>query len=99
VLVEAVVLANPRLVVWSAAPPGQAWEGHVHLQPPEYWLGQFGRLLYAPDSAGTALLRARMLETDAQHVHCRDNFYLLDRGLRYVGGADKVHHCYCGRRW
>jgi SAM-dependent methyltransferase len=78
-LVEACVSANPRTIVWSAAPPGQEWEGHINLQPAEYWLAKFGRLRYAPNMAATGALRARMLETEAQHVHCRANFSVLER--------------------
>ena len=78
-LVEACVSATPRTIVWRAAPPGQEWEGHINLQPAEYWLAKFGRLRYAPNMAATGALRARMLETEAQHVHCRANFSVLER--------------------
>lgn len=66
-----------NFIVWSAAAPGQEWEGHVNLQPPAYWLEKFAARGWVPAQTKTIKLRDRMLETNAQHVLGRQNFFVL----------------------
>jgi len=66
-----------NFIVWSAAAPGQEWEGHVNLQPPAYWLEKFAAHGWVPAQTKTMKLRNRMLETNAQHVLGRQNFFVL----------------------
>jgi Glycosyl transferase family 2 len=64
-------------IVWSAAAPGQEWEGHVNLQPPSYWLEKFAARGWVPAQARTLRLRELMFERNAQHVLGRQNFFVL----------------------
>lgn len=66
-----------NFIIWSAAAPGQEWEGHVNLQPPVYWLEKFATHGWVPAQTKTIKLRDRMLETNAQHVLGRQNFFVL----------------------
>ena len=66
-------------ILWSAAVPGQEWPGHVNLQPREYWLDKFAARGWRVDTPRTDELRRRMWETQAQHMHCKDNFFVLVR--------------------
>ncbi len=65
------------VIVWSAAAPGQEWEGHINLQHPEYWLTRFKVFGWTLDEARTAELRGRMLSTQAQHWMGAQNFCVL----------------------
>ena len=76
-IVANVVGLARNFIVWSAAAPGQEWEGHVNLQPPAYWLEKFAAHGWVPVQTKTAKLRDRMLETNAQHVLGRQNFFVL----------------------
>jgi SAM-dependent methyltransferase len=77
--VDCVTAAVGHTLVWSAAPPGQKWIGHVNLQPPEYWLTKLRAHGLAVDSNATQALRATMWRTEAQHMYCNENFYVLHR--------------------
>ena len=76
-IVDNVVGLARNFIVWSAAAPGQEWEGHVNLQPPAYWLEKFAAHGWVPAQTKTTKLRDRMLETNAQHVLGRQNFFVL----------------------
>jgi glycosyltransferase involved in cell wall biosynthesis len=65
------------VIVWSAAAPGQEWEGHINLQPPEYWLTRFRIHGWVLDEARTAQLRQLMEVHQAQHWMGRHNFCVL----------------------
>lgn len=64
-------------IIWSAAAPGQEWEGHINLQYPEYWLTRFRILGWDLDEDRTAKLRYLMHKTNAQHVLGKENFCVL----------------------
>jgi len=76
-IVENVVKRATKTIVWSAAVPGQEWDGHVNLQPPSYWLTKFAVHGWEVDAQRTSDLRRIMLETNAQHWGCKDNFHVL----------------------
>jgi hypothetical protein len=78
-LVEAVCIAAAERVVWSAARPGQDWEGHVNLQPPEYWISKFAARGFVVSDVATKHLRQAMRDLGAQHCGAADNFYVFDR--------------------
>lgn len=65
------------VIVWSAAAPGQEWEGHINLQYPEYWLSRFRARGWALDEMKTAQLRGLMEMKQAQHWMGRQNFCVL----------------------
>jgi 2-polyprenyl-3-methyl-5-hydroxy-6-metoxy-1,4-benzoquinol methylase len=77
--VASIVSGRPRMVVFSAAPPGQLWPGHINLQPASYWLAKFAAKGYHDHEQRSDILRNRMLEVHAQHEHCRMNFHILMR--------------------
>src|ERR1700690_2824043 len=79
VLVETVAHHTERMLVWSAAQPGQEGPGHVNLQFPEYWTAKLALYGLRVDEEKTATLRARMLETHAQHEYCASNFVVMVR--------------------
>ncbi len=66
-----------NFIIWSAAAPGQEWEGHINLQHPEYWLTRFRILGWDIDDDRTAKLRYLMGKTNAQHVLGKENFCVL----------------------
>lgn len=74
-----VARATRRLLVWSAAPPGQEWEGHVNCQPAAYWLERLARHDLIVDRDRTDNLRRVMRQTHAQHEHCAASFYVFRR--------------------
>lgn len=76
-IVENVARLATMRILWSAAPPGQDWPGHVNLQPPRYWLDRFLARGWRTSHGKTETLRRSMLERNAQHVYARDNFYVL----------------------
>lgn len=76
-IVENVARLANDVIVWSAAAPGQEWEGHINLQHPEYWLTRFRIFGWGLDETRTAQLRQLMLETEAQHFLGRQNFCVL----------------------
>ncbi len=78
-LVGTVTKAAERMIVWSAAPPGQDWPGHINMQPPAYWLAKFSARGWTVDAVRTAKLRELMLERHAQHEYCTGNFHVLVR--------------------
>lgn len=65
------------VIVWSAAAPGQEWEGHINLQPPSYWLERFETHGWTLDIARTGALRDLMRQTCAQHWMGSENFCIL----------------------
>jgi SAM-dependent methyltransferase len=65
------------VIVWSAAVPGQEWEGHINLQPPSYWLEKFERRGWVVDLSRTWALRDLMIGTRAQHWAAAGNFHVL----------------------
>ncbi len=69
-------------IVWSAAAPGQEWEGHINLQRPEYWLTRFRMHGWDLDEDKTAKLRYLMSKHNAQHVLGKENFCVLRRVSR-----------------
>jgi SAM-dependent methyltransferase len=77
-LVELCVSARPRLVVWSAAEPGDEWEGHVNLKPREYWLEIFRAHRYLVHVDRSAMLRKEMRDRKAQHDGGASKFYILE---------------------
>jgi 2-polyprenyl-3-methyl-5-hydroxy-6-metoxy-1,4-benzoquinol methylase len=77
VIVDNITARARKFIVWSAAAPGQEWEGHVNLQPPAYWLEKFAAHGWVPAQTKTTKLRERMFETSAQHVLGRQNFFVL----------------------
>ncbi len=75
------------VIVWSAAAPGQDWEGHINLQPPEYWLTRFRIHGWVLDEQRTAQLRTLMEVHQAQHWMGRQNFCVLvqkDKPLHFT---------------
>jgi len=76
-IVENVAVHATDVIVWSAAAPGQEWEGHINLQPPEYWLTRFRIHGWTLDEARTAQLRSLMEVHQAQHWMGRHNFCVL----------------------
>lgn len=76
-VVDQVCNAARAAIVWSAAPPGQEWPGHVNLQPPGYWLDKFFARGWEPDDGMTQRLRDLMALVHAQHCEARDNFWIL----------------------
>jgi SAM-dependent methyltransferase len=78
-LVEVVARSARKMIVWSAAPPGQGGVDHCNEQPPEYWLERFAEKGWAPDRVPTDALRILMWEWKAQHGYARSNFHVLKR--------------------
>jgi SAM-dependent methyltransferase len=78
-LVAAVCSLARERVIWSAARPGQEWEGHVNLQPAQYWLDKFKAHGFEASVYYTDQLRFAMGLHQAQHVGAASNFYVLDR--------------------
>lgn len=78
-LVGIVTSANPRLIVWSAAEPGDEWEGHVNLRPKEYWLKLFSQRRYKVNDEKTCHLRSEMIQRKAQHDGGANKFFVLER--------------------
>jgi len=76
-VVRNVVDRAQKFIIWSAAAPGQEWEGHINLQHPEYWLTRFRMLGWDVDDDRTAKLRYLMSKTNAQHVLGKENFCVL----------------------
>ncbi len=85
-LVAAVTSRAERAIIWSAAPPGTEWEGHVNCQPAEYWLGKLRAFAWVPQVSQTSLLRSLMVERRAQHWMAPGNFWVLHHGG--AGGGD-----------
>lgn len=77
--VDCVTAAVGRELIWSAAPPGQLWEGHINLQHAPYWLAKLEARGLVVDWRSTGELRARMIETHAQHEYAAANFHVLRR--------------------
>lgn len=77
VLVNHCVALAEEWIVWSAAPPGALWPGHVNCQPPRYWLEKFAARGWVEEPERTMRLRAEMIERQAQHAGGARNFYVL----------------------
>ena len=75
-IVDNVRSVAAKYIVWSAAPPGQEWPGHVNLRPAAYWEGMFEYAGWVVELEKTRQLRAAMLAIHAQHEYCRENFYI-----------------------
>jgi hypothetical protein len=80
-IVEHVARRAGHMIVWSAAPPGQEWDGHVNLRPAAYWLDLFDTWGIAVAPKATEALRSGMALRAAQHAGARESFYVL-RKLR-----------------
>ena len=78
-VVKSVAERALKCIVWSAAQPGQEWEGHVNMQPPAYWLEKFARYGWIVDEYATGKLRALMVFQQAQHWMGVTNFHILVR--------------------
>jgi hypothetical protein len=81
-LVRSVCELARNRVIWSAAKPGQEWEGHVNLQPTGYWIDRFAANGFQVNEAATEILRDDMRSNQAQHAGAADNFFVLDRTPR-----------------
>ncbi len=66
-----------RMIIWSAAPPGSEWEGHVNLQPAKWWLDRYDARGWIAEAFATAMLRKTMIDTRAQHCGAPENFHVL----------------------
>lgn len=66
-------------VIFSAARPGQQWEGHVNCQEIGYWLFRFADHGFEVSDDATVQLRAAMIQHNAQHCGAVENFVVLDR--------------------
>ena len=78
-LVEVVTSLALYRVIWSAAPPGTVWEGHVNCQPAEFWLEKFKTRGFTVNDEATKSLRLHMQANLAQHYNACDQFYVIDR--------------------
>lgn len=76
-IVDNCVRLAKRVIIWSAAHPGQEWPGHINLQPASYWLEKFAARHWIPSGARTNLLRRLMRARHAQHEYCAENFFVL----------------------
>lgn len=76
-IVDNVASNASDVIVWSAAAPGQEWEGHINLQHPDYWLTRFRIHGWVLDESRTAQLRSLMEVHRAQHWMGRQNFCVL----------------------
>jgi SAM-dependent methyltransferase len=81
-LVDAVARRARSAIVWSAAVPGQEWEGHVNLKPREWWLNIFKAYGWIPNMTVTNELRRSIVETGAQQYMEPgvSNFFILIQG-------------------
>lgn len=77
-VVRIVTSASPQKIIWSAAEPGDEWEGHVNLQPSKYWLILLAQAGYVPNAVATEKLREEMAARNAQHVGGRNKFFVLE---------------------
>lgn len=76
-------------VLFSAARPGQEWEGHVNCQPLDYWIAKFAAHGFEVSHDATAMLRATMIQHQAQHSGAVENFVVLDRAAG-AGSSEAV---------
>jgi len=76
-LVRNIARSAGELIVWSAAPPGQPWPGHVNMQPPGYWLDRFKAFAWEPSEGLSEWLRREMRSRDAQHAGAAESFHVL----------------------
>lgn len=79
VLVHHCIRLARAAIVWSAAPPGAQWAGHVNCQPADYWLTRFATHGWKPQPHTTSRLRDEMIARAAQHSGGASNFYVLAR--------------------
>src|ERR1700690_1145762 len=79
VLVETVAHHTERMLVWSAAQPGQEWPGHVNLQHPDYWIKKLKAHGLELDKAATQRLQMLILREHAQHEYAVTNFLVMVR--------------------
>lgn len=84
-LVDAVARRARSAIVWSAAVPGQEWEGHVNLKPREWWLEKFARYQWIPHTKATYDLRQHIRTNQAQHYMEPgvSNFFVLVPASRH----------------
>lgn len=76
-VVQNVARRAREVIIFSAAQPGNIWEGHVNLQAPSYWHERFDKLGWRVSWAETRYLWKLMRERYAQHWGAADNFYVL----------------------
>jgi glycosyltransferase involved in cell wall biosynthesis len=81
-VVDNVVLRAKGLIVFSAAQPGQEYEGHVNLQPIDYWVEKFWAKGFAVSLPETLKLRELMVAGRAQHWAAARNFLVLRRRVK-----------------
>jgi hypothetical protein len=67
------------LVVFTAAPPGQAGTGHIHLQPKSYWIEVFNACGFAYDDARTAHLVELFVRNGTRAHWLKNNVMVLAR--------------------
>lgn len=77
-IVETLCACAKKEIVWSAAQPGQEGVDHLNLKPSAWWLEKFEALGWKPDATKTRDLRHAMQDNRAQHMHCCDNFFVLE---------------------
>lgn len=69
---------HARIILFSAAPPGQGGENHINEQPYEYWRGLFGQFGYVP----LDIIRPRVRGNRAVEPWYRFNtFVYVDRNM------------------
>lgn len=78
VLVDSLANQQARVVVFTAATPGQGGVGHINEQPHAYWLEKFARRYYRLDAELTAAWRAEWKVT-MQFPWYADNVMVLRR--------------------
>jgi hypothetical protein len=76
-LVDNVSKSAIDAIVWSAAPPGQDWPGHVNMQPAAYWLERFQGCGWEASEGLSDWLRREMRSRDAQHAGAAGTFHVL----------------------
>lgn len=78
-LVRAVASRAEKHILWSAAGPGQEWEGHVNLQEPDYWFKKFFAHGWIPNFVKSDELAKMMRDRRAQHWMAAHKFFVLER--------------------
>ncbi|MES2403741.1 MAG: glycosyltransferase [Pseudomonadota bacterium] len=98
-IVDNVASLARDVIVWSAAAPGQEWEGHINLQYPDYWLTRFRAHGWVLDEGKTAQLRGLMEMKQAQHYLGRQNFCVLVKSTERPLHFTIVSTVFNAERW
>lgn len=98
-IVDNVARQARDVIVWSAAAPGQEWEGHINLQYPDYWLTRFRAHGWVLDEWKTAQLRGFMEMKQAQHWMGRQNFCVLVKSTERPLHFTIVSTVFNAERW